>query len=595
MLLVLVYAASLFLIAGIAVAVALLVGAHFSSAILSTTVAHDRALIGLWADANLGTDELAGPLTDARRVELEPQLVALAERAGIAYVEVRDVHGNVLLTSLPGQPAVQTADTAAYAAAVNGQVDARLLTDDEPTIAEMLPLIESGGEVAAVVAIWRDARPALDQLVAMRNDVLLVLSVGAAVLALVLLFVFRAAHRRLQRQNAALIESTRRDPLTGLLNHGAAVAGLADRFETVRGAGAPLSVVLVDVDNFRLLNETYGHAAGDAVLLQVARLIGEVTPPGCLTGRYGPDEFIVVGPPMATEVVEQVVERLRDGLRDVAMRFGSSEALPVTVSCGLAAFPGSGTGVTDLLVAAARAVGDAKASGGDSVSRADSAANPQVTSSTFSALQGLVFAVDNKDRYTKRHSEDVARYAVFLGRQMGLDARKLEHLRLAGLLHDVGKVGVPDAVLRKPAALNEDERTIVEQHVALGDMIVRDLPDLDVVRAGVRYHHERWDGHGYLAHLAGSEIPPIARILAVCDAFSAMTTTRPYRKAMSVQEALKRLGDSAGSQHDEQLVKAFVQAMELVGDAPRPEDESMRVRLWVPSVVSTSHPTAASA
>ena len=166
---------------------------------------------------------------------------------------------------------------------------------------------------------------------------------------------------------------------------------------------------------------------------------------------------------------------------------------------------------------------------------------------------------------------------------MGLDARELEHLRVAGLLHDVGKVGVPDVVLRKPAALNNEERKIVEQHVALGDLIVRDLPDLDIVRAGVRFHHERWDGNGYLDHLSGDAIPYIARILAVCDSFSAMTTTRPYRKAMSVPEALKRLGDAAGSQLDEQVVTSFVQAMELVGDAPRPEDESMRVRLWQPS------------
>ncbi len=593
MLLVLVYASFLVLIAGVAVAIALLVGAHFSSAILSTTVAHDRALVGLWADTNMRADELDAPLSDVRRTELESQLASLADRAGILHLELRNGAGNLLLSNRPDRVLDSPADPAAHAAAATGQAGAQLISTEGPllgiegvsgpAVAETLPLINGGGGVAAVVAIWRDARPALDQFSAMRNDLLLVISVGAAVMAIVLMFVFRAAHRRLQRQNTALVESTRRDPLTGLLNHGAAVAGLAERFETARRAGAPLSVALIDVDNFRLLNDTHGHAAGDAVLLEVARLIGVVAPTGCLTGRYGPDEFIVVGPPVATEVVDQVVGRLRSGLHEVAMRFGSSEALPVTVSAGLAAFPGSGTGVTDLLVAAARAVGDAKSSGGDSVQRADSVVNPQVTSSTFNALQGLVFAVDNKDRYTKRHSEDVARYAVFLGRQLGLDARQLEHLRLAGLLHDVGKVGVPDAILRKPAALNEDERKIVEQHVALGDLIVRDLPDIDIVRAGVRHHHERWDGSGYLDHLAGGEIPAIARILAVCDSFSAMTTTRPYRKAMSVAEALKRLGDAAGSQLDENIVTSFVGAMEQVGDAPQPEDESMRVRLWLPS------------
>jgi HD-GYP domain-containing protein (c-di-GMP phosphodiesterase class II) len=209
--------------------------------------------------------------------------------------------------------------------------------------------------------------------------------------------------------------------------------------------------------------------------------------------------------------------------------------------------------------------------------------DPSVEQPTFTALHGLVIAVDTKDRYTKRHSEDVARYAVFLGRHLGLLPEQLEQLRLAGLLHDVGKVGIPDTILRKPSALSYEERHIVEQHVALGDLIVRDLPHIGIVRAGVRYHHERWDGAGYLDHLAGDQIPMIARMLAVCDAFSAMTTSRPYRKAMTVADALKRLGDAAGSQLDERLVTRFVWAMDNAADAPRPEDDTARVRLWMPA------------
>ena len=167
--------------------------------------------------------------------------------------------------------------------------------------------------------------------------------------------------------------------------------------------------------------------------------------------------------------------------------------------------------------------------------------------SSFDVLQGLVIAVDTKDRYTKRHSEDVARYALFLADRIGLDPELRRTLHLAGLLHDVGKIGIPDTILRKPGPLTPEEYDIVKQHVALGDMIVRDLPNIDLVRGGVRHHHERWDGHGYLDRLIGEEIPIIARILAVGDAFSAMTTTRPYRKALSVEEALRRL-DRCGGQ-----------------------------------------------
>lgn len=187
---------------------------------------------------------------------------------------------------------------------------------------------------------------------------------------------------------------------------------------------------------------------------------------------------------------------------------------------------------------------------------------------SFDALQGLVIGVDTKDRYTKRHSEDVARYAVFLARQFGLDEEMLDMIHLAGLLHDVGKVGIPDALLRKPGKLTADEYRVFQQHVALGGAIVRDVPHVDLVRSGIKHHHERWDGQGYLEGLEGEGIPIIGRVLAVAHAFSAMTTTRPYRKALSIEEALKRLGDAAGTQLQEELVTSFITGIETAADAP---------------------------
>jgi len=142
----------------------------------------------------------------------------------------------------------------------------------------------------------------------------------------------------------------------------------------------------------------------------------------------------------------------------------------------------------------------------------------------------------------------------------------------AGLLHDIGKIGIPDAILHKPGRLTDDEFAVFKQHVALGDAIVRDLPDLDLIRAGIRHHHERWDGQGYLDGLAGEEIPLVARILAVSDAFSAMTTTRPYRKGLPVEEALTRLGDAGGSQLDPRLVEIFVKGIRSEADAPLPAE-----------------------
>ena len=165
-----------------------------------------------------------------------------------------------------------------------------------------------------------------------------------------------------------------------------------------------------------------------------------------------------------------------------------------------------------------------------------------------------------------------------------LRAGVIATVRVAGLLHDIGKIGIPDSILRRPGALSDAEQDIVKQHVALGDLIIRDLPDVELIRAGVRHHHERWDGEGYLHRLAGEEIPLIARILAVGDAFSAMTTTRPYRKSLGVREALVRLGDVAGTQLDERLVIAFIRGIETAPDAPLPGVEAPAPVIWTPSL-----------
>ena len=155
----------------------------------------------------------------------------------------------------------------------------------------------------------------------------------------------------------------------------------------------------------------------------------------------------------------------------------------------------------------------------------------------------------------------------------------------------MGKIGIPDGVLRKPGKLTAEEYEIVKQHVALGDQIVRDLPDIELIRAGIRHHHERWDGDGYLTRLAGEEIPFVARILGVADAFSAMTTTRPYRKALSVDEAIRRLEDAAGSQLDERLVIAFVSGLRSAADPPLPGQDRRAsdpaAGLWVPGSSET--------
>jgi HD-GYP domain-containing protein (c-di-GMP phosphodiesterase class II) len=263
-----------------------------------------------------------------------------------------------------------------------------------------------------------------------------------------------------------------------------------------------------------------------------------------------------------------LLERAHTALADHALQFDSSERLPLTVSVGFCTFPDHGESVTELLTTTALTLQEAKASGGDAIRYAgqDAAAEPETR--TFDVYQGLIFAVDTKDRYTKRHSGDVARYSVFLAERMGAEPEFIQTIRVAGLLHDVGKIGIPDHILRKPGKLTSEEYEIVQQHVVLGDMIVRDLPDVELIRAGVRHHHERWDGTGYPHRLEGDTIPLEARVLGVADAFDAMTSVRPYRPALSVAAALAELERCAGSQFDPWLAYTFVDRWERGEIAP---------------------------
>src|SRR6185437_15962314 len=254
---------------------------------------------------------------------------------------------------------------------------------------EFLP-ISTGCQVRGVVGIWRDAVPILARLDEIRRDVVLV-TLTAAIFAAVLLFlIFRSAQGRLTRQTAALVEATQRDSLTGTLNHGALVVHLAGEMERARSAGAPLGVALVDLDNFRLLNDNHGHRAGDEALLAVAAELGRQLPETVTMGRYGPDEFLVVAPAAAVVDLEPAIGRLRTALADHSLQFESTERLPITVSAGLCTYPDHGASVTVLLAAAARTLEEAKASGGDTIRIAGEADADEPGTSGFDVLQGLV-------------------------------------------------------------------------------------------------------------------------------------------------------------------------------------------------------------
>ncbi len=594
-LLLLVFGAFLAIIGSTATAQSVLVGAHFSTSTLNNVVASDAATTRAFVNAYVQARDLVpgSTPTAADLARLESQLATLPRPGEILRVELRRPDGTIVAASDPAARGAVVPVDGDFALALAGETQAAIgpagaagaAPGDlgSPTVLhEYLPL-KTDGEVRGVIGIWRDAVPILARLEDVRREIVVVTLSAALVAAALLFLIFRSAQGRLTRQTAALMDATRRDPLTGTLNHGALVELLAGEIEQARHAGRPLGIALIDIDNFRLLNDNHGHGAGDQALMAVCRLLQRHLGSGMEMGRYGPDEFLIVASPAAVAGLDPLVDLLRTALVDLSLRFDETERLPITVSVGIATYPEHADSVTGLLATVGQVIGEAKAGGGDTVRHAAAFGLGGDTAATsFDVLQGLIIAVDTKDRYTKRHSEDVARYGTFLAERLGLPSDEIRTIGVAGMLHDVGKIGIPDRILRKPGSLTEAEYAVVKQHVALGDMIVRDLPDIEAIRAGIRHHHERWDGQGYLDRLEGEEIPLIARILAVADAFSAMTTTRPYRKALDIREALTRLADAAGTQLDERLVAAFIEGIEQADDPPLPGVDVAAETLWLP-------------
>jgi diguanylate cyclase (GGDEF)-like protein len=591
-LLILVYGIFLMIVGVTATAQAVMVSAHFSTNTLSSIVSTDTTVVRAFVRSFISPDDFAtGTLPGERQAVIERQLRTLVAPETILRVEVRRPDGTVIFADDPSLRGAAAPSSAAFDRAGTGEsavVDIVAVGVSDATgpalstttvVREYFPL-SIDGKVVGIVGVWRDAVPILAQLDEVRRNIVIVTLSAALVAAFVLFLVFRSAQGRITRQTQALIDSIQLDPLTGTFNHGALVDAVARSVDAARDGSTAFAVALVDIDNFRLLNETYGHAAGDRALMTIVDLFGRDMPADVILGRYGPDELLLLAPAGEVNALGVLLERARTALADHALQFDSSERLPLTVSVGVCTFPDHGESVTELLTTAALTLQESKASGGDAIRYAGQDAVPEPETRTFDVYQGLIFAVDTKDRYTKRHSGDVARYTVFLAERMGAQPDFIHTVRVAGLLHDVGKIGIPDHILRKPGKLTDEEYGIVQQHVVLGDMIVRDLPDVELIRAGVRHHHERWDGSGYVDRLAGADIPLIARMLAVSDAFSAMTTTRPYRKALDVREALRRLEDAAGTQLDEELVVAFVHGIENVAGAPLPGMDAPR--LWTP-------------
>jgi diguanylate cyclase (GGDEF)-like protein/putative nucleotidyltransferase with HDIG domain len=390
---------------------------------------------------------------------------------------------------------------------------------------------------------------------------------------LVLLGVVAHQRHQIARLAARLSDATRIDPLTGLLNRRAFEELLESELERSRRTDRPLAVIVGDVDGLSGINAHRGHSVGDSVLRLVARDMEKWKRRIDAAGRIGGEEFALLLP----ETDERGAFLLAERLRRAAHRTFSEEPVPVTVSFGVASYPEHGDRLDLLLSLATHAMGAAKELGKDrsviysaEVARMlASVGGPEGAQLQLATVVGLAETLDIRDTGVVGHCQSVGRYAELTAIELGLPEERVERVRLAGLLHDVGKIGVSDRVITKPGPLDADEWREMRTHPEIGARLLAH-PEFDDLRLWVLAHHERPDGRGYPQGLAGDSIPIEASILAVADAYEAMTADRAYRPAMGQEAARAELEAGAGTQFDARVVRAFLAAL-----AP---DRSARLR-----------------
>jgi diguanylate cyclase (GGDEF)-like protein len=372
----------------------------------------------------------------------------------------------------------------------------------------------------------------------------------------------RSTHKAIRAMRLALT-----DPLTGLGNHRSFHERLQRELVAAEEVGTPLALCLVDFDDLKSVNDRFGHPVGDLVLGHVASRLRQ----GGESFRLGGDEFAVLLPGhderLATAVARSIVERV------AALHVeGVGE---VTVSAGVATYPTHGTSRDELIRLADSALYWAKKDGKnrvrayavESILRAnlEQIADTPDRAAQYRAAESLAKAVDERDAYTGSHSQRVGDYSARIARRMGADEPAIELTRLAGNLHDLGKLAIPEEVLRKPSTLSEAEKLMLERHPQIGFRMLESL-GVQPVAEWVLYHHERWDGAGYPNKLAGDQIPLGARIIFVADAFDAMTSDRAYRRAIPERDALAEIERCAGTQFDPEVVKALADELRPTRD-----------------------------
>ena len=453
--------------------------------------------------------------------------------------------------------------TVAVAAAVNYMVNTMLITaavaisSSKPYIGllhtnvrgTIVPFALMGSASLMLVVLWE------------RSPFLSFVLVGPL---LAIALYQRSTYRALRAMRLALT-----DPLTNLGNHRHFHERLQRELAEAEEKNQPLSLCLVDIDDFKRINDRFGHPAGDGVLGQVGKRLRQ----GGEAFRLGGDEFAVLMPGLNGQQAFTAASSIVDRVAALDLEHIGA----ITVSAGLATYPVQGVGRDELIRLADSALYWAKEHGKNQVRayRPDVvelaelrrlAAGPD-RAARYRAAASLAKAVDARDAYTGSHSERVGELAARIAVRMNADPEQVELIRLAGSLHDLGKLAIPEEILRKPAPLTEAERLVLERHPQIGYRMLESL-GVDPVAEWVLHHHERWDGAGYPDGVYGDAIPLGARIIFVADAYDAMTSDRVYRRRLTVEDALLELQRCAGTQFDPEVVAAFAEELGVLRPVP---------------------------
>ncbi len=371
---------------------------------------------------------------------------------------------------------------------------------------------------------------------------------------------------KLKKESEMLKKNLTIDELTGIYNHRHLLDQLKELLHTRNDT---LYVLVVDIDKFRLFNDLNGFDAGDLIIKQIAKIMIDVTGEKEKCFRYSGKTLVYFTFNSMISITD-IAEKIRREVQLDKNITNIAKATPVTVSCGISSFPDDSLEALGVIANAKKAVEVAKKRGRNRVIKYSPLIDIELeTESVIEFKQQMITdfmyslanVIDMKDQYTGHHSEEVSRISVILGEHLGLSDEDLNALRLGSILHDFGKIGMPDEVINKKGKLTDEEYALMKEHPTKGYEIIRQIIDNRKVLDIIKYHHERIDGKGYPDGLKGDEIPYLARIVSIADTYHAMTSTRSYREAMSIEAAIEEFERCKGTQFDAEIADVFINTL----------------------------------